>query len=299
MGEKNDTLEQEQLHVGDMTLAIKRIFWNSEKNPFTPETWDDYGFQVFSQWNEDGLIQYLINHVEIENKTFIEFGVEDYSECNTKFLLMHDNWTGLCMDGSSKAMEKLRNNSLYWKYTIESKAAFITKENINQLISESGFTGDVGLLSIDIDGMDYWVLDAIDCIKPRIIICEFNPIFGAKEKVSVPYKSDFYRTNAHYSNLYWGASLGAFDDLAKKNGYKLVCLNSGRHNAFFIRKDVKNNVPEVSVERAFREAKFRESRDKKGNLTFLSLKQGRKIIGDLEVLDINTGKSKKIKDLQI
>ena len=197
----NNDREDEKLLSGEMALDIKKMLWDSEKLPFIPENWDEYGFKVFSQGNEDGLIQYLINHVEIENKTFVEFGVEDYSECNTKFLLLHNNWTGLCMDGSEEAMEKLRKRKLYWQHTIESKSAFITKGNINSLISESGFSGDIGLLSTDIDGVDYWVLDAIDCIKPRILICEFNPIFGSKEKVSIPYKADFYRTDAHYSNL--------------------------------------------------------------------------------------------------
>ena len=289
--------EDEKLLSGEMALDIKKMLWDSEKFPFIPENWDEYGFKIFSQGNEDGLIQYLINHVEIENKTFVEFGVEDYSECNTKFLLLHNNWTGLCMDGSEDAMKKLRKRKLYWQHTIESKSAFITKDNINSLISESGFAGDIGLLSTDIDGVDYWVLDTIDCIKPRILICEFNPIFGSKEKVSVPYRDDFYRTDAHYSNLYWGASLAAFVSLAKKKGFKLVCISSLGNNAFFVREDVKNSVPEVSVDQAFKEAKYRESRDKEGNLTFLSLEQGRKIIGELEVVDTETGKIKKIKDL--
>lgn len=295
----DETFEQQQLHIGDMTLDIKRMFWDSERCPFTPENWDEYGFQVFSQFNEDGLIQYLIEHVEIENKTFVEFGVEDYSESNTRYLLLHNDWIGLVMDGCSENMKKVQRRSLYSKNTITAKSAFITKDNINQLISENGFTGDIGLLSVDIDGVDYWVLDAINCIKPRILICEFNPIFGAKEKVTVPYKEDFYRTDVHYSNLYWGASLGAFTKLAKGKGYKLVCINNKGHNAFFVKEDIKNSVPEVSVEEAFRDVKIRESRDEKWNLTFLSLAQGRELIGDLEVIDIDSGKSKKIRDLQI
>lgn len=294
-----DIYEDEKFLLGCIALDTKRMLWDSEQFPFTPKNWDAYGFKVFSQGNEDGLIQYLINRVELPNKTFVEFGVEDYSECNTKFLMLHDNWSGLCMDGSSKAMEALRNRKLYWMHTIESKGAFITKENINRLISESGFSGDIGLLSTDIDGVDYWVLDAIDCIKPRILICEFNPLFGRREKVTVPYRSDFYRTSAHYSNLYFGASLAAFVDLADRKGYKLVCINDNRNNAFFVRRDIGDSVPEVSVEEAFRETKCRESRDVKGNLTFLSPEQGKALIGDMEVVDIETGKTKKVRELQM
>ena len=294
-----DSHEDERLLLGGMALDSKRHLWDSEKLPFTPQNWDEYGFKVFSQGNEDGIIQYLVKHVEIKNKTFVEFGVEDYSECNTKFLLLHNDWSGLCMDGSEQAMKNLRNRKLYWQHTIESKGAFITKDNINQLISESGFSGDIGLLSTDIDGVDYWVLNAIDCISPRILICEFNPIFGAKEKVTVPYRKDFYRTAAHYSNLFWGASLGAFASLAKKKGYKLVCVSSLGNNAFFVRKDVANSVPEVSVEEAFKDVKYRESRDENGELTFLSLDEGRKLIGNMEVIDIETGNSKRICDLKL
>ncbi len=296
---KSDIYEDEKVLLGNVALDSKRNLWNSKALPFIPSNWDEYGFKVFSQGNEDGLIQYLINHVEIKNKTFVEFGVEDYSECNTKFLLLHNDWTGLVMDGSQEAMDKLKYRKLYWQHTIKSKGAFITKDNINQLISESGFSGDIGVLSTDIDGVDYWVLDAINCVNPRILICEFNPIFGSKEKVTVPYKPDFYRTDAHFSNLYWGASLAAFSELAKKKGYKLVCVSSLGNNAFFVREDVKNSLPEVKVEEAFKQVKYRESRDENGNLTFLSLEQGRKLIGHMDVIDIETGKNKRIFDLKI
>lgn len=291
--------DDERLLAGTTALDVKKLLWDSDKLPFIPENWDEYGFKVFSQGNEDGLIQYLINHVEIKNEVFVEFGVEDYSECNTKFLLLHNNWSGLCMDGSTEAMEKLRTKKLYWQHTIEAKAAFITKDNINQLIKDSGISGDIGLLSTDIDGVDYHVLEAIDCISPRIIICEFNPVFGAKESVSVPYREDFSRTKAHFSNLYFGASLRAFVNLLKKKGYKLVCISSMRNNAFFVREDASNSIPEVSVEKSFRPAKFRESRNEKGDLTFLSPEYQRALIGDMEVIDIESGRSKRIRDLRI
>lgn len=129
-------------------------------------------------------------------------------------------------------------------------------------------------MSIDIDGNDYWVWNEIDCVNPRIIICEYNPIFGSKCCVSVPYKEDFYRTEAHYSNLYWGASLGAYVHLAKKKGYRLVCINQMAHNAFFVRNDVGLCLEEVPVDRAYRTPKYRESRNENGELTYLGQKRG-------------------------
>lgn len=253
---------------------------------------------MFSQNNEDGLLQYIIHHTELPSKTFIEVGVEDYSECNTRFLLMHNGWSGLIMDGSKEWMDNLRSKDIYWKRTIEAKGAFITKENINGLISESGFSGKIGILSVDIDGNDYWVLKEITCVDPQIMICEFNPIFGAKEKVSVPYEKRFYRTDAHYSNLYWGASLAAFAEIAGSRGYKLICINNLGNNAFFVKRDA-SDIPEISVEGAWHEPVFRESRDKNGNLTFLSFEEGRKLLRDMPVVNVVTGKEKKVSELVI
>jgi hypothetical protein len=290
--------EDELVMIGETLLDSKITLWDTEKLPFLPANWNDYGFKVFSQNNEDGLLQYIIHHTELPQKNFIEFGVENYSECNTRFLLLHNNWSGLVMDGSKEWMDALKKQRIYWKRTIESKGVFITKENINKLISESGFSGKVGLLSVDIDGNDYWVFEAIDCIEPQILICEYNPIFGSKEAVSIPYKSDFYRTSAHYSNLYYGASLRAFVHIADKRGYKLVCINNIGNNAFFVKRD-SSDLPEVSIEEAWVDALYRESRDKSGKLTFLSLSKGRELLGKLPIVDVITGQKKKISELVI
>lgn len=284
-----------RLLLGEILLEEKRRLWNSNME-FTPATWDEFGFKVFSQSNEDGLIQYLIRKVEIPNKTFIEFGVSDYEECNTKFLLLNNNWSGFVMDGSEKNIKSLIASPIYWQHDIKAVAAFITKENINELIERSGFDKEVGILSIDIDGNDYWVWDAIDCINPRIVICEYNPIYGSQIKVSVPYDKNFCRTNKHYSNLYWGGSLGAYADLAKKKNYKLVCVNKMGHNAFFVRNDVGEQLREVSVKDAYRKMSYRESRDQNGNLTFLSQQEGLELIQNEMVVDISDGKMKSIKE---
>lgn len=294
--EETQAHEDDLMILGDTLLTTKMLLWDTEKFPFEPKNWDDYGFKVFSQNNEDGLLQYIIHHTELPQRNFIEFGVEDYSECNTRYLLLHNNWSGLVMDGSEKWMEALKKQEIYWRRTLDSKGVFITKENINSLISDSGFSGKVGLLSVDIDGNDYWVLDAINCIDPQILICEYNPIYGSKEKVSIPYKADFWRTNAHYSNLYWGASLGAFVHIANKRGYKLVCINSLGNNAFFVKRDA-SDLPEVSIEDAWRDATYRESRDENGNLSFKSFAEGRKMLSDLPVIDVVTGEQKKVSEL--
>lgn len=233
----------------------------------------------------------------MSSRTFIEFGVEDYTECNTKFLLMNNRWRGLIMDGSKSNMESVKKSWYYWKYDVQAVDAFITKENINGLISGRGFDGEIGLLSIDIDGNDYWVWEQIDCVNPAIVITEFNPIFGSKAEVTIPYNKDFQRTEAHYSNLYFGMSLAAAARLANRKGYKLVCVDQMGHNAFWVRNDLMGNLPERSVQEAYRPLTFRESCDKDGRLSYLDAKAGLDLIGDCEVLDLQDGKVKKIKDV--
>lgn len=286
--------EKDRFLMGECLLELKRNYWEHEK--FVPDNWDEFGFQVFSQSNEDGLIQYLINQIDIPHKTFIEFGVENYTECNTKFLLLHNNWSGLIMDSSKEYIMSLKKSSLYWRHDIVAKDAFVTKDNINDLIRDRGFDKEVGILSIDIDGNDYWIWKAIDCISPCIVICEYNPIFGADIEVSIPYQPNFYRTNAHFSNLYWGASLGAYVRLGKEKGYKLVCINKLGHNAFFVKKDMGCSLPETPPNLAWRVAKYRESRDEKGNLSFLSHEKGLALIADQMVVDFKDGQLKKIRE---
>jgi hypothetical protein len=222
------------------------------------KNFNDYEFRVFSQMGEDGLIQYLIGKVEIHNKIFIEFGVEDYNEANTRFLLGNNNWSGLIIDGDQNNIDYIQRDVVSWAHNIIAKYAFITKENINKLITESGIFGEIGLLSIDIDGNDYWVWEAIDCVSPMIVICEYNSLFGPKAKVTIPYRPDFIRDRSNYNIVYYGASLAALDHLAKRKGYSLVGSNNAGHNAFFVRNDVIGNLPRLTAEQAYKPAQFRE-----------------------------------------
>lgn len=247
----------------------------------------NYEFKVFSQWGEDGIIQHLTQSIEIKNKSFIEFGVEDFHESNCRFLMMKDNWAGFVMDGSPKNIQRLKQSYFYWKHDLNAVCAFITRENINDLLETSGFDEDLGILSVDLDGNDYYVLDAIENFKPRIVICEYNALFGASRKISIPYQPDFNRTDAHYSNLYWGASLAAMTYLADKKGYALVGTNSASCNAFYVRKDLLNDKLEVlSVEAAHSPSQYRESRDPQGNLTYASGDRRLDLIKGLPVFNV-------------
>ena len=251
----------------------------------------DYEFKVFSQNGEDGIIQFLIQNTEIKNKTFVEFGVETYKEANTKFLLLNNGWSGLIIDGDKDAMEKIASSDLHWKYDLKSIGNFITKDNINKIIKSAGIEGEIGLLSVDIDGNDYWVFKSINCINPQILIMEYNSMFGDTHKISVPYDENFVRSQKHYSNLYYGASIAALCDIANKKGYDLVGSNSFGNNLFFIRHDCNKLKIKLTPKEAYVKSKFRESRDKNGKLTFLSHEEGLKLIKNEFVVNVQEGKT--------
>ena len=257
----------------------------------------DAEFRVFSQWGEDGIIQYLTSRVVIDRKVFVEFGVQDYCESNTRFLLLNNNWSGMVIDGNAENIRLIQSADWSWRHELNSKAAFVTRENINDLIGGGGIRGDIGLLSIDIDGNDYWVWEAITVVNPRIVVIEYNGLWGAVSSVSTPYDPQFVRGRAHYSNLYYGASLPALFGLAKKKGYTFVGSNSAGVNAFFVRSDVLGDLREAKIEDEYAPRKLRESRDKTGRLTFLNFEEQLNLLASLPLLDVNSGALIKVADL--
>lgn len=255
----------------------------------------DYEFKIFSQWGEDGIIQRLINNIPIKNRTFIEFGVEDFYESNCRFLMMNNNWSGYVIDGSRDNIDRLKKSDMYWMYDLKAVSAFVKRTNINELLRKSDFDADLGILSIDIDGVDYWIFEAIEYFNARIVIIEYNSIFGKDRPIVVPYEDDFFRTARHYSNLYYGASLPALTYLASKKGYSLVGCSSAGGNAFFVRSDLlSERIPPVTLESGFTLTKTRESRDKEGNLTYLSGDSRLKLIKGLPVVNVLTGGLEKL-----
>jgi len=261
------------------------------------ESFRKVGFKVFSQWDEDGIIQYLISHLRIPSKTFIEFGVEDYEESNTRFLLFKDHWQGMVLDACEEDIRFIQGDRLYWEFDLQAQRAWITRENIDSLVRGSGFSEDVGLLSIDIDGNEYWICEAIQSIRPYILIVEYNSLFGL-EPVSVPYKEDFSKLSAHYSGLYYGCSLAALAHLARKKGYALAGVNAWGHNAFFIRSDVTAEFKALEPSQVYEPSKYRDSRNLKGTLTYLRGAERLRLIEHLPVTNVVTGKDVPLKEIR-
>lgn len=222
----------------------------------------EFEFQVFSQFGDDGIIQWLINYLDIPNKTFVEFGVEKYIESNTRFLLFNDNWRGLVIDGGDENVNYIKNDVVSYLFNLQSIASFITKDNINELISSRNFQEDLGLLSIDIDGNDYWIWKSLETINPVILISEYNAEFGLNPW-TIPYKEDFVwdKENGMY---YWGTSLTSLCDLADQKGYSFVGCNSHGNNAYFIRNDKLKDLKKKSPIEGFVKAKFSLKRNANG-----------------------------------
>tara|TARA_Y100000816_G_C26100186_1_gene582859 strand:+ start:576 stop:1463 length:888 start_codon:yes stop_codon:yes gene_type:complete len=242
----------------------------------------DYEFKVFSQWGEDGIIAFLINNLNIENKFFVEFGVENYVESNTRFLLKKNNWSGLIIDSSIKNIDFIKKDQIYWKHDIKALCEYITKKNINKILMNNTYMRNIGLLSIDIDGNDYWIWNEITSINPSIVIIEYNSLLGKDKSLVVPYKEDFNRSKEHYSNIYYGASLSALTKLANIKNYALVGCNSAGNNAFFVKKKLLNEkVQEREVDEVFQLRKFRETRNIEKKLDFLNISQQEEILSKL------------------
>lgn len=257
----------------------------------------DIEFGIFSQWGEDGILEWIIHfHGDIP-RTFVEFGVENYRESNTRFLLQHRNWRGLVIDGSQEHVDYIRNDEISWKHDLTAVARFITSDNIDDTITVAGFTGDIGVLSVDIDGNDYWVWKAISNVKPHIVVAEYNSAFGDIHPVTIPYHPDFFRTAAHSSNLYYGASIRALEALAFERGYTMLGCNGAGTNVFFVRDDCKSGLVERIADRSAYPARARESRGANGEMTLVAGPDRAGIIAHQPVENVKTGTVVPLADL--
>jgi hypothetical protein len=283
--------------VDESKLLTAKLLCESLRARGTLPRLADAEFQVFSQFGDDGIIQYLVHLLAPLDRRFIEFGVEDYSESNTRFLLVNDGWRGLVLDGSEDHIEHVRRQDYCWRHDLTAVRAFVDRENVNGLFREHGFEGEIGLLSVDIDGNDYWVWEAIDAVAPGVVVCEYNAVLGATRAVTIPYDPRFERTRAHASNLYWGASLKALCTLADRKGLAFVGANSAGNNAYFVRRDRLGPLRSLTAEEGWVDSRFRESRDARGRLTFLSGAERRAAIADMPLVDVETGRTVRVREL--
>jgi hypothetical protein len=271
---------QDRLRVAQGRVELRQIRTLADRL-------EDSEFQVYSQFGEDGIIQFLIERVRVDSKRFIEFGVENYSEANTRFLLENDNWAGLILDSDHGNIEHIRRQNYSWRHNLRAQAATITRENVNDLFRENGFEGNIGVLSIDIDGNDYWVWEAIDAVEPAIVIVEYNHRFGPERSVTIPYDPLFSRLVAHHSGIYYGASLTVLTKLADRKGLALVGCNRAGNNAFFAQRDlISADLPIRTPAECYHKGQFQESRNPDGSFAFLTASEEQQILNSMPLESI-------------
>ena len=279
----NEVNRKQNIILRNIGLIVSKL---NQKESF--DEINKYEFQIFSQFGDDGIIQYLINNINFLNKKFIEFGVENYEEANTRLLLEKDNWSGLIIDSGKDNIAYIKKQDFYWKYKLSVECNLITTKNINSIIKNNGFSGDLGVLSIDIDGNDYWIWKEINNVSAAIVVIEYNARFGENLSVTIPYQEKFKRQSKN--NLYYGASLKALFKLAKEKRYSLICTNKNGNNAYFIRNDLipvnHSIIKERTPSECFNINSFKEYMDSGKNIISLTKEEETKILSQSELVEI-------------
>lgn len=248
---RNDIAEL-KFRVASNVIAQKEIFLNFQQTKKNHKAlrFSDVGFSVFSQTDEDGILLYIFSIIGTNSKRCIEvaFGTPEMS--NTTNLICNWGWQGLLLEVDQKLID-LSNKFFQANCGVRSDLpqlirCWVTRSNINSILKKNGFTGEIELLSIDLNGNDYWIWEAMKVVSPRVVVVEFNNLWLPKDSVTIPYDSDFNREK--YDTGYCGASLAAFVKLARKKDYRLIGTNRGEFNAFFMKKGVgEKYFKEVSI----------------------------------------------------
>ena len=276
---------------------------NMRKNYKNISNLNEVDFKVFSQNGEDGIIDYLLFSLQIEKPKFIEIGVGDYYESNTRFLFERSSGDGLIIDIIDNFQKRVEKNIRLWRGNLKILNRKIDSENILATLKEFNFFDNIDLFSIDVDGIDYWILEKMPKKFCKLIVAEYNPYFGSNLEISVPNDKNFDRSKYHHSNLCFGASLKSIINLLDRKGFVFLGTNLFKNNAFFVNSDFKDNlfleIPNNNELNSFTNASFRESRDINNKLNFIDPKDILNEIKKCKVVDLSSSenKVKKIEDL--
>jgi hypothetical protein len=210
---------------------------SSERNR-DPKRLLAHGFRGYSQHDEDGMIQEIFERIGVSNRVFVEFGVGDGTENNTLYLML-SGWRGLWIDGSKAHARFIRNqlSSFIQAGQLTFVHGFVDRDSINEMINKAHGAGEIDLLSIDIDGNDYWVWEVISVVQPRVVVIEYNAVFRPPAAIVAEYDKDFVWSGTSY----YGASLKALELLGSRKGYALIGCSLSGINAFFVKQDLVQN----------------------------------------------------------
>jgi len=277
----------------------KKFFFDLRLNIKNIKEIEQVFYKVFSQNDEDGIIQYLLYSLNIKNPKFVEIGTENYSESNTRYIYETSCCDGLIIDGHKNLKEEISKYLPLYQGNLKIYNNFIEPETITEILKKNNFDKDLDIFSIDIDGVDYWVIKELPDKISKIFIAEYNPYFGPDLEITVPNIKNFNRTNYHYSNLCWGSSLKAIIDVLKKKGFSFIGVNNLKNNAFFVLNEYSNLISLNQAKQnlsAYTDAKYREGRDKSNKLTYHSPEDVINIIANCEIIDLKDNQKKKISE---
>ena len=261
----------------------------------------DAEVKVFSQWGEDGILDFLCDKTKLSKPKVIEIGAGQFQECNSRFICESRNASAVLIDSDSNLVKTLEVSELLWKNHIFAIQEFVTSENANRLVEQSRvLMGGADILSLDIDGNDFWVMSSIHLIDISIVVVEYNPLFGFKEPVAVPKDDLFDRRVKHHSWLYCGVSLPAWVLYFSNKGYQFIGTNRVGNNAFFVKNgyaiDWGFELPTTLSK--FTDWRIRESRDVNSKMNYLSNNERIAIISHLPVVRTDNGVERKVGDIQ-
>ena len=284
---------------GEAYFKIARKDYDSVKNL------RDVEFKVYSQNGEDGIIDYLIYALSIKKLRFVEIGVGDFTECNTRFLINNYPFRGLLCDINSKLKDNVKYTYDAHRGSIKVFNNYVNSSNILEILKSNNFHKKLNLFSIDIDSMDYYVIEKLPNEISDIFIAEYNQNFGPNLEVTVPHLDQFDRHKYHYSGQCYGLSLRALINLMKKKGYVFLGCNVECCNAFFIlesKKDlIKLSLPDENDLTSYFNDYVCDVRDKNGKILNISISERLEYIKDCNIIDLSNDnmKVKKISDLII
>lgn len=243
----------------EMQLLLMPILEKKKVSGTMGNDLESVGFNTYSPTYEDGILLYIFSQIGMTNKKLVDLGAGIVKGSTVANLIINHGFTGLLVENDAVNFKLLKD---YYSRHPETNlfqpkivAEFIKAGNVNQILEKNGLVDEIDLLCIDLDGMDYWIWKAIDTIRPRVAVIEYQDILGPKRSCTVPYQPGFnaddYVENKDHRN-YCGASLQAMVKLGRDKDYRLVGCNKGGWNAFFILNGLgEDSLPEVSVESCF------------------------------------------------
>ena len=247
--------------ASQLQLQLTYQAWKESGRALPPLS--QIGFKAFSQTDEDGILLYIFSIIGSASKKSVEICAGNGIECNTANLIINHGWHGLLVDGDEALVrsgnEHYKGNPNTYVYPPRFVHSWITRDNVNEVITKNGFEGEIDLLSIDMDGVDYWIWSAINCIEPRVVVVEYQDIIGPDKALTVPYSDAFNayeHPTTHGMPNFCGASLPAFVKLARTRGYRLVGCNRYGYNAFFIKNPLgEKEIPGIDIRDCFKHPK--------------------------------------------